>query len=169
MDIIDKTFTVQWVGPFHSLEELNCFKWNDNTNSLDCFNLYCFEARYRSNSKWRRYLGIHQNNDGIDKRLNERHEHFRQFISFKEKNIWIGAFGSEVDQTPENIDIVETLFVRTYRQELTENDKKKKSHTHAYGEFSNVFLCDDEFEKLQKSFQREKLLVTLNASRLYCI
>lgn len=127
MDIIDKTFTIQWVGPFHSLEELNCFKWNDNTNGLDCFNLYCFEARYRSNSKWRRYLGIHQNNDGIDKRLNERHEHFRQFISFKEKNIWIGAFGSEVDQTPENIDIVETLFVRTYRQELTENDKKKKS------------------------------------------
>lgn len=127
MDTINCTYTIQWVGPFHSLEELNSFKWNDNTNGLDCFNFYCFEARYRSNSKWRRYLGIHKQNDGIDKRLNDRHEHFKQFANFKDKNIWIGAFGNENDQKPENIDIVETLYIRTYKDELVENEKKKKS------------------------------------------
>ena len=127
MDTINKTFTIQWVGPFHSLEELNAYKRDDETNGLDCFNVYCFEARYRSNSRWRSYLGIHQKNDGIDRRLNQRHEHFKKFLNYPEKNIWIGAFGNEKDQTPENIDIVETLFISTYKEELKENIMKKKS------------------------------------------
>lgn len=72
-------------------------------------------------------MGIHKKNDGIDKRLNDRHEHFREFANFKDKNIWIGAFGNEDDQKPKNIDIVETLLIRTYKDELGVNDKKKKS------------------------------------------
>ena len=45
----------------------------------------------------------------------------------KYKNIWIGTFGNDRDQKDKsNIDIVETLLIRAYKEELGDNDKKKK-------------------------------------------
>lgn len=41
--------------------------------------------------------------------------------------IWIGAFGNEKDQKEENIEDAETLFISTYKNSLTENQKKTKS------------------------------------------
>ena len=41
--------------------------------------------------------------------------------------IWIGAFGNEKDQKERNIEEAETLFISTYKNILTENQKKTKS------------------------------------------
>ena len=127
MDTINRTFTIQWVGPFHSEKELKDYKKDDETNGLDCFNFYYFEAKYRDNANWKRYLGIHKQNDGVDKRLNGSHEHFGKYVNYKYLNIWIGAFGNESDQNPTNSEIVETLFIRTLRENLVENKRKKKN------------------------------------------
>ena len=127
MEVVKRTYTIQWVGPFHSSEDIKDYKYDDATIDIGYFNFYCFEARNRSNSKWRRYLGIHQKNDGIDKRLNDWHEHYRLIKDYKYKNIWIGTFGNDRDQKDKsNIDIVETLFIRAYKDELDDNEKKKK-------------------------------------------
>ena len=127
METINHTFTIQWVGPFDSIESLEKYKKNDKTIDLGYFNFYCFEVGYRENSKLRSYLGVHHKADGIDKRLNDRHEHYSQFKKYKNKKIWIGSFGNDKDQTDKNIEILETLYIRTYRRELTENDRKKKA------------------------------------------
>ena len=126
MDTINRTFTIQWVGPFHSYQKLKEYKKDDSTLSLDCFNFYYFEAKYRENANWKRYIGIHKQNDGVDKRLNSSHEHFGKYINYKHLNIWIGAFGNEADQTPDNAEIVETLYIRSLKDKLAENTRKKK-------------------------------------------
>ena len=126
MDTVNRTYTIQWVGPFRSYDELKGYKKDDSTLGLDCFNFYYFEAKYRANAKWKRYLGIHKQNDGVDKRLNGRHEHFGKNIGYKYLNIWIGAFGNEADQTSDNAEIVETLYIRSLRDKLAENKRKKK-------------------------------------------
>ena len=56
----------------------------------------------------------------------------------------------------QNVNILKTKNLKLKNKK--EKDKKKKSPTPAYGEFSNVFLCDDEFLKLQKKLGEEKAL-----------
>ena len=40
------------------------------------FNVYNFEDRKDAQCRWRCYVGIHKQNNGIEKRLNTRHESF---------------------------------------------------------------------------------------------
>ena len=128
MYAINNTFTVQWVGPFHSLDDIWKYKKDEKALDLGLFNFYCYEARKRSNTKWESYIGIHTLNDGIDKRLNKRHEHYsKKENGYKYRNIWIGSFGNKRDQKKNKIDMVETLYIRTYRDILTDNTRKKKS------------------------------------------
>lgn len=126
MQEIKHTYTVQWVGPF-TYEKYRQYIKNEETISSEFFNFYYFEAVIDGRYKKRRYLGIHKNNDGIDKRLNTSHEHLKKFLNAKDLKIWIGSFSNEDNQHEENIDIVETLLIRAYKDALTENTKKKKS------------------------------------------
>ena len=56
----------------------------------------------------------------------------------------------------QNVNILKTKNLKLKNKK--EKDKKKKSPSHAYGEFSNVFLCDDELEKLQKKLGEKRAL-----------
>ena len=128
MDLIEHTYTIQWVGPM-DYEEYREYLRNQETLDSAYFNLYYFEARKDARYRWSTYVGIHKNNDGIDKRVNTSHEHLGPFIKdeAKEIKIWIGSFANPKDQKPENVDIVETLFIKAYNDRLTENTMKKSS------------------------------------------
>lgn len=127
MDFIEHTYTIQWVGPMN-YEEYKKYNRNKDTLSPDMFNLYYFEARQDKRHKWHTYIGIHKGNDGINKRVGIQHEHLGPFIKSEAKDIkiWIGSFAKNKDQRPENIDIVETLFIKAYNDKFTENEKKKQ-------------------------------------------
>lgn len=126
MNLIEHTYTIQWVGPM-DYEEYRAYIKNSETLGSNLFNLYYFEVRQDARYKWNTYIGIHKQNDGIDKRLNCSHEHLGPFIKKGAKciKIWIGSFADENDQKEENIDIVETLLIKAYHDELTLNTKKK--------------------------------------------
>lgn len=127
MDLIEHTYTLQWVGPMNYEEYRNYLKQNPELGP-DCFNLYYFEARQDARYQWTTYFGMHANNDGIHLRLNTAHEHLGPFIKSgaKDVKIWIGSFASFDDQKKENVDIVETLFIRAYHMRLTNNKRKTK-------------------------------------------
>lgn len=126
MDLIEHTYTIQWVGPM-DYEEYREYLRNQETLDSAYFNLYYFEARKDARYRWSTYIGIHKTNDGIDKRVNTSHEHLGPFIKEEAKDIkiWIGSFAKTRDQKPENVDIVETLFIKAYNDKLTENTMKK--------------------------------------------
>lgn len=128
MDLIEHTYTIQWVGPM-DYEEYREYLHNKETLDPSYFNLYYFEARKDARYKWSTYIGIHKTNDGINKRVNTSHEHLGPFIKEEAKDIriWIGSFANTKDQKPENVDIVETLFIKAYNDRLTENTMKKSS------------------------------------------
>lgn len=127
MEEIKHTYTIQWVGPM-DLKDYQDYVKNEQRIDTSYFNFYYFEAREDRRFKYMHtYLGIHKKNDGIQKRLNKNHEHFGKFIDAKELKIWIGSFANERHQTAKNIDIVETVFIRAYKDMLSDNTKKKKS------------------------------------------
>jgi hypothetical protein len=127
MEDITKTYTIQWVGPFTSLEALSRYTKDDDTCSSDLFNFYYFVGR--RNEKWSRkdvaYFGIHHKTDGITKRLNTRHEHLSKLRKDEHLKIWIGSFSDSRNQLDQNIEEVETVFIRAYKELLSENDRKK--------------------------------------------
>ena len=126
MDYIKHTYTIQWVGPM-DYDEYKEYLNNSETLSPEYFNFYYFEARKDARCKWNKYFGIHKLNDGINKRLKTSHEHLGPFIKegAKDVRIWIGSFANPKDQKTKNIDIVETLFIKTYSFSLNINTKKK--------------------------------------------
>lgn len=125
---IKHTYTIQWVGPFYSYEEYLQYFKEEHALDQTLFNLYYFETRKdRRYKDIVRYLGIHKKNDGIKNRLKTSHEHLSKYLDNKDMKIWIGSFGNEKDQKPNNIDIVETLLIRSHRDILSENRDKKKS------------------------------------------
>lgn len=127
MEDINKTFTIQWVGPFKNIEEIKEYENDENTADTSLFNFYFFSGhkyRQRKNRIFR-YFGIHKKNDSITKRLNDRHQRLLDFDDDKDLNLWIGAFSCSKNQTERNIEDVETLIVSTYSTEwFTENIRK---------------------------------------------
>ena len=69
MEDIKHTYTIQWVGPL-TYDEYKEYVKGTNTIASGYFNFYYFEARKDARCRWRRYVGIHKQNDGIEKRLN---------------------------------------------------------------------------------------------------
>ena len=124
MEDIKHTYTIQWVGPL-TYDEYKEYVKGTDTIAPSYFNFYYFEARKDARCRWRRYVGIHKENDGINYRLNARHEHFREFIDCKDIRIWIGSFADEKNQKESKIELVETLLIQAYGKELTENKRKK--------------------------------------------
>lgn len=130
MEDINKTFTIQWVGPFKSLDEIKEYERDESTAYKSLFSFYFFSGhKYKQRkNKIFRYFGIHKKIDKVTKRLNERHSHFLKFDNDSDLNIWIGSFACSKDQNDErNIEDVETLFISTYDNELTENVRKTKN------------------------------------------
>lgn len=86
MEDIRKQYTIQWVGPFHSLEEAKTHRRgakNDLFATPDCFTFYYFRGNKKGKghraSKFYSYFGIHKSLNGYHKRLNTTHEHFKEF------------------------------------------------------------------------------------------
>lgn len=130
MEDINKTFTIQWVGPFKNLEEIKEYEKDENTADKSLFSFYFFSGHKYNQQKNKifRYFGIHKRVDKITKRLNVRHSHFSEFNNDDDLNIWIGTFACSNDQEDErNIEDVETLFISTYNEYLTENIVKSKN------------------------------------------
>lgn len=124
MEDIKHTYTIQWVGPL-SYDEYKEYVRRSDTLQSGYFNFYYFEARQDARYNWHRYVGIHKENDGINRRLNTSHSHLKEFLDCKDLRIWIGSFADAKNQKEDKIELVETLLIQAYRDELTENDRKK--------------------------------------------
>ncbi len=165
MDLIEHTYTIQWVGPM-DYEEYRKYIHDQETLAPEYFNLYYFEARIDARHKWSTYIGIHKNNDGINKRINSSHEHLGPFIKAGAKHIkiWIGSFADEKDQEIENVDIVETLFIKAYNDKLTENINTTKSRPKSsVCDINSYYISHDELiaRKSDKPFVFDDVLIYL--------
>lgn len=97
MEDTKHTYTIQWVGPL-TYDEYKEYVKGTDTIASGYFNFYYFEARKDARCRWRRYVGIHKQNDGIEKRLNPKHEHFSEFLDCKDLRIWIVSFADTKNQ-----------------------------------------------------------------------
>ena len=135
MEDIKKQYTIQWVGPFHSLEQARRHRKGAKDELFatpDCFTFYYFRGNKKGRghklSKLYSYFGIHKALDGYHKRLNKNHEHFRKFHENDNLDIWIGSLGDLDQFRPKVVEEIETIFIAMYGNDefLTENDRKKK-------------------------------------------
>lgn len=132
MENIEQTFTIQWVGPFRSLNGLRKYLNDPVTCEKSLFSFYYISGSKKGKGHPKtkrdyRYFGIHKSpNCSITGRLNASHEHLNDFVE-NEYRLWIGSFADDHFQTPENVEDVETLFISTHKDVLTENQKKKKA------------------------------------------
>lgn len=133
MEDIKKQYTIQWVGPFHSLEEARKHRKGAKDELFatpDCFTFYYFRGNKRGRghklSKFYSYFGIHKSLDGYHKRLNYSHEHYCEFHENENMDIWIGALGDLDQYSPGVVEEIETIFIAMYGNFLTENERKQK-------------------------------------------
>lgn len=172
MELIEHTYTIQWVGPM-SYEEYLSYIHSEDTLSPELFNLYYFEVKQDGRFKdWHTYIGIHKQNDGINKRVNLTHEHLGPFLKNKAKHVrlWIGSFAQEKEQQPQNIDIVETLFIKAYNDKFTENVMKKSSLPKSSVCVINTFYKKNHEivkAKSDKPFVFDDVLVYLEEANLF--
>lgn len=149
MQDITKTFTIQWVGPFRNLQKMNEYLKDASTCDKSLFNFYYFSGNKKgsghSTQKLYRYFGIHKKSHGIEKRLNNYHEHYQKFHENENMRIWIGSFANAKDQTESNIEDAETLFISTYGQNVfTENHKKVNANIEESICIINLFYKKNE-------------------------
>lgn len=132
MDDIRKIFTLQWVGPFDSFVSLREYLRNPDTCNAPFNFYYCAGSKkgkgYAINKQNYRYFGLHKADTPISSRVNATHE---KLSKFREPfSLWIGSFSDSGQQNPQDIEDIETLFISTYRNELTENERKKCALLH---------------------------------------
>lgn len=179
MEDIKHTYTIQWVGPL-TYDEYKEYVKGANTIAPGYFNFYYFEARKDARySHWYRYVGIHKQNDGIEKRLNTRHEHFSKFLDYKDMRIWIGSFADTKNQKAERINMVETLLIQAYKNMLTENKSKKCSLPSCSVCIINMWFDKNErlknykidrpcFDDVILYYHEDKIFKRGNLSRVIC-
>ena len=133
MEDIKNSCTIQWVGPFHSLDEAKQHRKgakNELYATPDCFNFYYFrgnkKGRGHKKTKFYSYFGIHKNLNGYQKRLNKSHSHYINFKENENLDIWIGALGNLKQHSSQLIEEIESIFIILYKSYLTDNEKKKK-------------------------------------------
>lgn len=126
---IEHTYTIQWVGPFHSLAERDDYFKKVEMCDSSLFSFYYFrgnkKGRGYTSRKFYDYFGIHKYGN-IATRLNKSHEHFRDFKENTNLDIWIGSFANTQDQEPQNIKDVETVFISTYKPSENKYEKYRK-------------------------------------------
>lgn len=130
---IQKTYTIRWIGPFHSLYECDVYltkRKQGETCAPELFSFYYFKGIKKGKGftykKLHDYFGIHKKHNNIKSRLNKQHEHYCQFHENKNMDIWLGTFANCKDQEQHrNIEDVETLFISTWKP--SENKHKKNA------------------------------------------
>ena len=178
MEDIKHTYTIQWVGPL-TYDEYKEYVKGTDTIDPRYFNFYYFESRQDARCRWHRYVGIHKRNDGIEKRLNTRHEHFSKFLGSKEMRIWIGGFADTKNQKSERIEMVETLLIQAYKNLLTENDRKKRTLPSCSACIINMWFDRNErmkiynidrpcFDDMVLYYHEDNIFKRGNLSRVIC-
>lgn len=152
MEFVNHTFLIQWTGPLSYTDFLRYVR-NPDTACPEWFNFYCFESRQDARCKWHRYFGVHFGNDGINKRVNAGHNKIKKYKDQRDFKIWIGSLSDLKAQTEDNVDLIETLFIRAYRDILDENKRKKKRLPK-----ESVSVINQWFDKEDtlKKYRREK-------------
>lgn len=131
MEDILRIYTIQWVGPFSNYAEMKEHYKVKKQQEGQCSHPGLFSFYYFSgNKKWKRdkkfaYFGKHEKIDSIFKRLNPRHEHYSRYHENENLQIWIGTLANPVHQEEEIIDFIETVFINRYKDDLSDNIKKK--------------------------------------------
>lgn len=131
MEEILHTYAIQWVGPFSSYAEMKEHYKVKRRREGICSDPGLFSFYYFSgNKKWKRgrkfaYFGKHEKIDSIFKRLNPRHEHYSKYHENENLQIWIGTLANPDHQKEDIIDLIETVFINRYKNNLEDNEKKK--------------------------------------------
>lgn len=150
MNDIKRSYVIQWVGPFSSdADVIDFVKRGDKGDvcSSSCFNFYYLTGTNKiGRPKIHRYFGIHHKLDGIRNRLNLRHSVLGRLKEDKSLEIWLGAFGDLRYHSCNKVEEVETLFIRYYRDLLTDNEKKKKTPLSKLPSISIINLWYDRDE-----------------------
>ena len=178
MEDIKHTYTIQWVGPL-TYDEYKEYVKGTDTIAPSYFNFYYFEARKDARCRWHRYVGIHKQNDGIEKRLNTKHEHFGEFLDCKDLRIWIGSFADTKNQKADRIKMVEKLLIRAYKNMLTENKREKGSLPSCFVCIINMWFDKNEnlknykierpcFDDVVLYYHEDKIFKRGNLSRVIC-
>ena len=148
MQDITKTFTIQWVGPFRNLQKMNEYLKDASTCDKSLFNFTISPATKKVrafNPKSSTVISEYIKSHGIEKRLNNYHEHYQKFHENENMRIWIGSFANAKDQTESNIEDAETLFISTYGQNVfTENHKKVNANIEESICIINLFYKKNE-------------------------
>ena len=123
MEDIKHTYMIQWVGPL-TYDEYKEYVKGTDTIAPSYFNFYYFEARKDARCRWHRYVGIHKQNDGIEKRLNTKHEHFSEFLDCKDLGIKFKQSGLSELKSKINNNLQHCILNRTCQQPfLVQNTK----------------------------------------------
>ncbi len=150
MNDIKRSYVIQWVGPFSSDADVADFVKRGNSGEVrrsSCFNFYYLTGTNKiGRPKIHRYFGIHHKLDGIRNRLNLRHSVLGRLKEDRSLEIWLGAFGDLRFHSCNKVEEVETLFIRYYRDLLTDNEKKKKTPLSKLPSISIINLWYDRDE-----------------------
>lgn len=150
MNDIKRSYTIQWVGPFKSDNEIATYVRRGDNNEVchsSCFTFYYLTGVNKiGRPKLHRYFGIHHKLDGIRNRLNLRHSILSTLKEDSSLEIWIGCFGDLRWHSSAKVEEVETFFIRYYRDLLTDNDKKKKTQLSKIPSMSIINLWYDTNE-----------------------
>ena len=123
MDDINKVYTIQWVGPFDTFDNLKTYLENPDTCDKTLFSFYFCSGSKKGKGfpvqrDSYRYFGLHKADTAINSRVRATHE--KQLRLFREPfSLWIGSISNSNMQNPQNIEDIETLFISTYRDILT--------------------------------------------------
>lgn len=126
MSNIDKTFVIQWYGPFGFNSENNYTDlrtWEEKYPDEKGFCIYYIDGKPPQKKNRRSYIGITLNKHGVvSKRYSTDITH--KIHQLKEKQVWIGRFANKKRHSREDAELCESLLIAHLLPEL--NTKKKK-------------------------------------------
>lgn len=129
-----KTHIVSWYGPFHSVEEMKEWKWQNKPDVDFC--LYLLQGKKPYAKTYSYYCG--QTTRGVSRRLKDRDHHIKEIPN--RRNIWIGSF--ENPHNNEDINIAENMFISLLSLGTNEGQCINRQNTdfskHNYNVF---FIC----------------------------
>ena len=117
---MDKTFVINWIGPFSCVEELA--EWERENNKDYSFNFYIITGKLKSKKAITKYCGITNTQRGyVYSRFYDKTHKVHSL--FRQRNIWIGCITDENLRTRDNFELCETMIISYWQPE--ENIKKK--------------------------------------------
>lgn len=135
-----KTYVVSWYGPFHSIEEMN--EWLYQNKSIYCC-LYLVQGKKPNAKIYSYYCG---RTERISKRFNAKDHHIREIPN--RRNIWIGAFENRYNK--QDIGIAENMFIDLLWEQFGEQCLNKQSLYFQKRDFDLIFMCKWYNPKLYK-------------------